>query len=203
MGELRQQNEQLGTSSRAQYREGGGRLSRLESGSGGGTVLPDPPQASSGTPARSSGGVLPAPPPRAPATPRSAAPADERAAYEAAFDALRGGRYADAANLFQDFLGQYPDGAYAANALYWLGESYYATQNYDLAQRQFEALIGRYPDSDKAPGALLKVGLSQYGRRDLDAAEATLAEVGKRYPGSDAARTAEDRLRAIQLSRLR
>ena len=52
-------------------------------------------------------------------------------------------------------------------------------------------------------GALLKIGLSQYGQRDLDAAETTLTQVGSQYPGTDAARTAADRLRAIQLSRLR
>lgn len=201
--ELQQQNEQLRSTSRAQYLDIDGRLNRLESGAGGGgATLPDPPQASD-APAGNAGGVLPAPPPRNVPDARAAAPADERAAYESAFEALRGGRYADAANLFQDFLGQYPDGAYAANALYWLGESYYATQNYELAQQQFQALIGRFPESDKAPGALLKLGLSQYGLRDLDAAEATLADVGKRYPGTDAARTADDRLRAIQLSRLR
>lgn len=202
--ELQQQNEQLRSTSRAQYLDIDGRLNRLESGAGGaGATLPDPPQASTDAPAGNAGGVLPAPPPRNAPAARAAAPADERAAYESAFEALRGGRYADAANLFQDFLAQYPDGAYAANALYWLGESYYATQNYELAQQQFQALIGRFPDSDKAPGALLKLGLSQYGLRDLDAAEATLADVGKRYPGTDAARTADDRLRAIQLSRLR
>ncbi len=50
---------------------------------------------------------------------------------------------------------------------------------------------------------MLKVGLSQYGLKDLDGAETTLADVGKQYPGTDAARTASDRLRAIQLSRLR
>ncbi|PJK01272.1 tol-pal system protein YbgF [Lysobacteraceae bacterium NML91-0213] len=202
--ELQQQNEQLKSTSRAQYLDIDGRLNRLESGAGGaGATLPDPPQASTDAPAGNAGGVLPAPPPRNAPAARAAAPADERAAYEGAFDALRSGRYADAANLFQDFLGQYPDGAYAANALYWLGESYYATQNYELAQQQFQALIGRFPQSDKAPGALLKVGLSQYGLRDLDAAEATLADVGKRYPGTDAARTADDRLRAIRVSRLR
>ena len=38
---------------------------------------------------------------------------------------------------------------------------------------------------------------------DMDAAEATLTEVTTRYPGTDAARTAEDRLRAIQFARIR
>jgi TolA-binding protein len=50
---------------------------------------------------------------------------------------------------------------------------------------------------------LLKIGPSQYGLRQIDAAEATLAQVIARYPGTEAARTADDRLRAIQLSRVR
>jgi tol-pal system protein YbgF len=86
--------------------------------------------------------------------------------------------------------------------LYWLGESYYVTQNYPLAQEQFQALLDRYPTHDKAPGALLKVGLSQYGARQYEAAERTLAEVTSRYPGTEAARTAADRLHAIQLGQL-
>jgi tol-pal system protein YbgF len=127
----------------------------------------------------------------------------ERGAYEAAFDALKAGRYDDSANLFQQFLQDYPNGSYAPNALYWLGESYYVTQNYALAQQQFQALLDRYPTHDKAAGALLKVGLSQYGLKQMDAAQATLSQVGQRYPGSDAARTADDRLRAIQLGQVR
>ncbi len=208
--ELQQQNEQLKNSNRSQYLDIDGRLNRLEgagggaggTGGAGGMELPELGRGAVGSaPAPASqGGVTPPPA----ATPTTAqAPADERGAYEQAFAALRNGDYAESATLFQAFLAQHPQGSYAPNALYWLGESYYVTQNYALAEEQFRALLQRYPTSDKAPGALLKVGLSQYGLKNLDAAEATLAEVGTQYPGTDAARTAADRLRAIQLSRLR
>src|SRR3546814_1348963 len=70
--------------------------------------------------------------------------ADERGDYEVAFNALKAGQYAESAQLFQDFLRAHPSGAYAPNAYYWLGESYYVTQNYALAQQQFQALIDRY-----------------------------------------------------------
>jgi len=198
--EIQQQNEQLKSTNRSQYLDLDGRLNRLE-GAGPGTAAP--PQA----------GVT-ATPPAVPAI-RDSAPSvygdagslskggDERTAYETAFDALKGGRYAESAQLFQSFLQAYPSGTYAPNALYWLGESYYVTQNYALAQEQFQALLDRYPTHDKAPGALLKVGLAQYGLKQLDAAERTLGEVTSRYPGTDAARTADDRLRAIQIGRVR
>ena len=126
----------------------------------------------------------------------------ERAAYEAAFEVLKAGQYDASARQFADFLQAFPEGALAPNALYWLGESYYATQNYELAAAQFRALLQRYPTDQKAPGALLKLGLSQYGLGQQADAESTLAEVGRRYPGSDAARTADDRLRAMQLGSL-
>jgi tol-pal system protein YbgF len=116
---------------------------------------------------------------------------------------LKAGRYAESAQLFQAFLQAHPNGSYAPNALYWLGESYYVTQNYQLAREQFQALFDRYPTHDKAPGALLKVGLAQYGLKDMAGAEATLADVVARFPGTDAARTADDRLRALRLNSLR
>ena len=128
---------------------------------------------------------------------------DERAAYDIAFDALKGGRYDESAQLFQAFIDTYPAGVYAPNALYWLGESYYATRNFKLAQQQFDALTARYPTHDKAPGALLKLGLSQFGDGQVQQAEATLQQVIARYPNTDAARIAGDRLHSIQIGQLR
>jgi tol-pal system protein YbgF len=194
--ELQQQQEQAKQASRNQYLDLDGRLNRLE----GGAASPPAATTTSQPPPATGGDQQPA----VYGDPGTLAQGEgERGAYEAAFDALKAGRYADSANLFQQFLQDYPSGSYAPNALYWLGESYYVTQNYALAQQQFQMLLDRYPTHDKAAGALLKVGLSQYGLKQMDAAEATLSQVGQRYPGSDAARTADDRLRAIQLGRVR
>jgi tol-pal system protein YbgF len=196
--ELQQQQEQAKQASRNQYLDLDGRLNRLEGGA------TPPPAATTTSPRPSTPAASSEQQPAVYGDPGTLAQGEgERGAYEAAFDALKAGRYADSANLFQQFLQDYPSGSYAPNALYWLGESYYVTQNYALAQQQFQALLDRYPTHDKAAGALLKVGLSQYGLQQMDAAEATLLQVGQRYPGSDAARTADDRLRAIQLGRVR
>jgi tol-pal system protein YbgF len=217
--QLLEQQKQLG---RTQYLDLDGRLNRLEVGE------VSPPQAATPSPVSSTpstgAAAVPKPVLAAPVAPRPVPttstvqdtpprvygdPAtlgrsgDERGAYNAAFDALKAGRYAESSRLFQGFLDNFPNGSYAPNAYYWLGESYYVTQNYSLAQEQFQTLLARYPTHDKAAGAMLKIGLAQYGLRQLDAAEATLAQVVARYPGSEAARTADDRLRAIQLSRVR
>lgn len=198
--QLQHDIEKLKQSGREQYLDLDGRLNRLEGG-----AVPAAP-ANTGKPA-----VPPVAPPSAARTePASAVygdagalaqAGDERAAYDVAFDALRKGNYVDSAQLFQSFLQMYPNGVYAPNALYWLGESYYVTGNYPLAMQQFQGLIDRYPTHDKAAGALLKLGLSEYGLGKMDAAERTLGDVVSKYPGSDVARVADDRLRAMQLPR--
>ena len=201
--QLQQQLEQERESNKNLALDFDSRLQRLEGGS----------TPASAAPASSASTKAPATPPASAPVDRPpsvhgdagaiAASGDEKSAYQAAFDTLKSGQYVESARQFQAFLAQYPNGTYAPNALYWLGESYYVTQNYDLAQQQFQALLQRYPTHDKASAALLKLGLAQYGARQYDAAEATLTAVQQQYPGTDAAATAADRLQAIRLARAR
>lgn len=203
--EMQEAQGKAAASGRAQYLDLDGRLNRLEGGT------PSPAASASALPPPAVVASRPAPAP----APVDSAPrvygdagtlaqgSGERADYDTAFAALRAGLYADSARLFTNFLEAHPDGSYAPNALYWLGESYYVTGNYALALSRFQTLLDRYPTHDKAAGALLKVGLSQQGLQQLEAAQRTLELVIDRYPGSDVARTASDRLGAMQLQRLR
>jgi tol-pal system protein YbgF len=129
----------------------------------------------------------------------TANPLDERAMYESAFDSLKEGRYAEAARRFQSFLDQYPSGEYAPNAQYWLGESYYVTQNYQIALESFQRLLSQFPSSNKSPDALLKVGYCHYELRQWPQAESTLNQVVQQYPDTTVARLAQGRLRALRL----
>jgi tol-pal system protein YbgF len=126
-------------------------------------------------------------------------PAAESSSYNEAFAALKDGRYAESARRFQTFIDQYPNGELTGNAYYWLGESYYVTQNYKIAQQSFETLLQRYPNSQKAPDALLKIGYSQYEQKQWDEAEATLNKVVQAYPDTTVARLAQGRLRALKM----
>lgn len=198
--QLQHDNEQLKQSAKDQYLDLDSRLNRLE---GGAPVLPAAPAAAAPKPAA----ALPKPATAASERPPSvhgdagslAANGDERNTYNVAFNSLKAGNYEDSAQLFLSFLELYPNGVYTPNALYWLGESYYATRNFPLAEAQFRDLISRYPTHDKASGGLLKIGLSQYGEGKVDQAQATLEQVVSAYPGTDAARTAQDRLQSIRL----
>lgn len=125
--------------------------------------------------------------------------AEEKAAYDQAFQALKELRYADAAEEFRSFLDRYPNSEYADNAQYWLGESYYVTRNYDIALTAFQDLLDRFPDSPKAPDALLKVGYTHYELEQWDSARAALTQVQELYPDSTLSRLAENRLRSMRM----
>ncbi|MGD9583824.1 MAG: tol-pal system protein YbgF [Lysobacterales bacterium] len=123
----------------------------------------------------------------------------EQVVYDQAFAALREGRYAESARRFAAFLDQFPRGDLADNATYWLGESYYVTQNYQIALDTFKSLLERYPDSAKAPDAQLKLGYCYYELRQWTEAEAALNLVIARYPDTTVSRLAQGRLRALRL----
>ena len=132
--------------------------------------------------------------------PPSADPAAEEATYQAALDTLvERFEAADAARMFRDFIDTYPESNLISNAWYWLGESYYVTQNYDLAKEAFATLVGEYPGSRKEADALLKLGFSQLALGDTRAGEASLRAVISQYPGTEAAAKAESRLRTLTL----
>jgi len=200
--QLQHDNAQLKQANQDAFLDFDERINRLEGGAG--PVVP--PAAGARAPAAA---PVPTAPPAAATSERPptvhgdagslAASGDERTVYNVAFDSLKAGRYEDAAQQFMSFLELYPTGVYAPNALYWLGESYYATGKYPMAEAQFRELLSRFPTHDKAAGGLLKVGLSQYAEGKTDLAAQTLESVVSQYPGSDAARTAQDRLQSIRL----
>ena len=131
--------------------------------------------------------------------PVAASPEDAKSAYDQAFAALKDGRYAESARRFQQFIQQYPTSDLTPNAYYWLGESYYVTQNYPISLDTFRKLLSQFPDSQKAPDALLKIGYCQYELKQWDQAEATLNQVVQKYPNTTVASLAQGRLRALKL----
>ena len=124
--------------------------------------------------------------------------AGEREAYDNGLAVLREGRYAEAAQAFNQFLVNYPGSSYADNASYWLGETYYVTRDFDRALATFKGLTTNYPDSPKVSDSRLKMGYIYYEKKDWANARQELETVASQYPGSTAARLADDRLRRMQ-----
>jgi tol-pal system protein YbgF len=119
---------------------------------------------------------------------------EEEAAYLAVFDTLKAGRYDDAIAGFRDLLSRWPEGRYADNAWYWMGESYYVKRDYDAALQAFATLLEKFPASAKAPDALLKTGLAQLEKKRKDDARATWQKLIQDYPNSNAAGLAKQHL---------
>lgn len=192
--QLQNDNEQLKQRNREQYVDLDTRLQRIE---GAGASAPGPATSGATNPSR----PMPATATGPARPPSRAAPAgpDDQAAYSAALDALKRGDYVASARGFQTYLGSYPQGALAPNAWYWLGESYYGTQNFPLALQAFQSLLSQFPDSAKAPDALLKKGYSQIETGQPGAGAQTLNRVITDFPGSPAAGLAASRLRALSL----
>jgi tol-pal system protein YbgF len=124
----------------------------------------------------------------------SEGPSAERKLYQAAFDLLKQRRYDDAIRAFQDQLARYPNGEYADNAIYWLGEASYVKRDYSESLTQFQRLLASYPLSPKVPASMLKIGYIHYDQGDLQRARTTLQDVVAKFPGSDEAQLAKSRL---------
>jgi tol-pal system protein YbgF len=126
-------------------------------------------------------------------------PVKEQQAYQAAFNLLKAGRYDQAAKSFQKFLDEFPNGKFADNAQYWLGESYYVTRKFDSAMREFDKLVTTHPESQKVTHALLKIGYIHDELGQKDKAREVLTGLTEKYPQSTAAGLAAKRLERMRL----
>jgi tol-pal system protein YbgF len=156
------------------------------------TLAPVPvPASGSGT---VTGSTPAAPAPTVPAPVSSATVAEEKVAYQLAFDSLKEGRYKKAKQQFNQFLKDYPSSIYAGNAQYWLGEANYVTRNFTQAITEFNQVIKRYPTSAKVPDAMLKLGYTHYELKQFGQARSVLQDLRTSHPNSTAARLAGKRL---------
>ena len=132
-----------------------------------------------------------------PATP-SVTQSEEKAAYQAAFDTLKEGRYKKAKAELKSFLDKFPNSSYAGNAQYWLGEAHYVTRNFEQGIIEFQKVINSYPGSSKMPDAMLKLGYTYYELKQFEQAKAILQDLRARFPQATAARLATKRLDRIR-----
>jgi tol-pal system protein YbgF len=128
----------------------------------------------------------------------SATQSEEKAAYQAAFDTLKEGRYKKAKTELRTFLDKFPNSSYAGNAQYWLGEAHYVTRNFDQGMKEFENVLSKYPSSNKVPDAMLKLGYTFYELKQFPQSKAILQDLRERFPKSTASRLAAKRLDRIR-----
>lgn len=132
--------------------------------------------------------VVPTQPPPQPsrmgmqtATPSLPDGSDPVALYEAAYSKIQSGDYIGAETAFSQFIAQNPDHKLAANAHYWLGETYYVRGDFPQATRIFAQSYQKYPKGPKGPDNLLKLGLSLSAEGKNKDACVALGQLAKEY----------------------
>ena len=192
---LQHESENAATRQREQYLDLDRRLQSLERRTRGGDAAGAGADAIPVPAPAADGGVTPAPV-------TAPGPAgDAQAAYQAALELLRQGRYPQAEAGFRQFLSDFPDSELADNALYWLAETYYVNRDFETALATFRQVLEQHPNSRKAADALLKAGFCEFELKRFDAAKGTLEAVVAQYPDTTAARLASQRLDRIASER--
>lgn len=129
--------------------------------------------------------------------PQSVTPAQ---AYDQAFAYLQKNNYVDAQRAFAEFLRNHPSHPLAANAQYWLGETYFAQTQYTTAAKTFAKAFQDHPQGQKAPDALLKLAQTLDKMNKRQDACLTLQELRKRFSTGPASvlKRAEDEARRME-----
>lgn len=118
----------------------------------------------------------------------------EKLAYQDAYDLLILGRNREAITGFQEFLTEFPNGAYTDNAHYWLGEANYVERRFGTAIDSFDIVIFQFPSSRKVPDARLRKGFALFELQRYPEARDELEIVEREYQGRSIAALARRRL---------
>ncbi|HEY6139497.1 MAG TPA: tol-pal system protein YbgF [Thermoanaerobaculia bacterium] len=173
------------------------RIAKMESSSGGQALMPVPP---SPTPM-----PVPVPPlaqgqARVPVLPGTSATkqADIADSYRNALMLFGRGKHAESRAAFEHVFETDPTGELADNALYWIGETYFAAGDYSNAMRYYTRVTKEFADQNKAPDAMFKMGLTYVKTGDLAMARRTFEECIAKYPYSTPAASAKFELKRIK-----
>jgi len=131
----------------------------------------------------------------APAAPPSQ---EEESTYLRVFDQLKNQRYDDAIAGFRDMLARWPQGRYAENAWYWMGEAYFIKRDAAAAQQSFQNLLERFPQGAKVPDALYRLVEIHVEQQRTDAARQTYDRLLKDHPTSSAASKARQKFEQLR-----
>jgi tol-pal system protein YbgF len=119
---------------------------------------------------------------------------DPNRLYETAYLDVNQRKYSLAIEGFRTYLQYYPDTELSDNAQYWIGESYFALEDYSAAASALQGLVAQYPKGDKVPSALLKLGESYEKLGDAAQARAAFEKLTKDFSKTEEARLARERL---------
>lgn len=95
---------------------------------------------------------------------------------------------------FREQLRRWPEGRYASNALFWLGEIDFTQRDWINAIDRYLQVVEQYPKSQKAPAAWYKMALALIELGEKAKAKRTLEDLLRLYPQSEQAEPARKAL---------
>jgi len=81
--------------------------------------------------------------------------------YKKSYGLYAAKKFEAAIASFSEYIKKYPTTALVENCLYWIGECYYAMEDYDKAKSYFSQTRERYPAGNKAGDAKIKYEMCQ------------------------------------------
>ena len=117
--------------------------------------------------------------------------------YELSIQQLRRGSPQTARVGFQKLLQDYPAHERAADAQFFIGESWGDKTAPDSASAAYDRVITNYPNSSRIPTALYRLGLISEQKKDRAAARQYYNRLVTGYPRSEEASLARDKLQAL------
>src|SRR5579863_5832397 len=110
---------------------------------------------------------------------------------------LNGKKYDLASQEFGDYLKYYGSTDLASNAQFYVGEIFFAQQQYDQAIDAYSKVIDNYPKSFKLAPAHLKRALALINLGEKASGVSELRMVVKSYPGTDEEKRAKAKLQEL------
>lgn len=118
--------------------------------------------------------------------------------YKNALERYQKGEYGEARAILTDFLRKNPDHDLAANAQYWIGETWFSEKNYEQAILAFQDVIKNYPGKEKIPAAMLKQGMSFAELGDTKSARFIYRKLVEDFPKSEEAKKGAEKLKTLK-----
>lgn len=121
----------------------------------------------------------------------------EKAAFDRAMSLLLASDFTKAAAAYVQLLNQYPNSAYTASVLYWLGNAQYASQDLKGSINTHKRLVVQFPRHSRVAEALLSIGNAHAELGDAKSARSEWDSLIASHPKSEAASTALERLKTL------
>jgi len=118
--------------------------------------------------------------------------------YMKGLETFKAGDMPSSRELFTKFLEQNPQHDLAANAHYWIGETYYSEKSYESAILAYQEVIKNFPGKEKVAAAMLKQAMTFSEINDTKSAKYVLKKLAEGFPKSVEGKKARELLKEIK-----